>query len=335
LENTAMDAIVMDEEDRVFLKGIPRLEWGKGMETSFIRSVQVALNALGETYSYDFLMGISGAIFRIHVHPEWCPSAVDMTTGFDLSRDLFSSLGYHGELVVIDDNNPEEIRSLYRRIREQIDRGIPIVAINLKTCPEWGIITGYLKRRPGILCRTFFDEGDRYSLAEHAPWLSFFISKSGNPVERKVLVRRSLERGILLWESDRFGDYYSGRSAFEFWIKALRDYINRGNSQPFPHAEENRIYFNFLTDSRAAAYRFFQTLEGETDIRSVDRIITKYGEETALLTNAMETLLPPFHADPGLWTPELLEKQSMVLEDALAIETDIQSFFQELHSRAD
>jgi hypothetical protein len=172
-----MKSGVVETIDKVFIDKIPRLKWGENTENSFIRSAQLTLNALGENYSYEFLMGISGAAFRLHFNPDWCPSSADSTTGFDVSRVLFKSLGYKSELNSIDDNNFEDIKSLYQKIITQINLGIPIPAINLKVCAEWGIITGHLKNKPGILCQTYFDKTDEYSLAEQAPWLSFFIKE--------------------------------------------------------------------------------------------------------------------------------------------------------------
>jgi len=164
-----MQSKVSHSEKRVLIEGVAPLQWGKGMDTSFIRSCQVALNAMGEHLSYDYLMGISGAAFRFHFHPEWCPSAADVTTGFSVAPVMFESLGYRYELHRIDDSSFLDIRDLYQRIITQVDSGMPVVAINLRVCPEWGVITGYLKGQPGILCRTCFDESDTYSLAEHAP----------------------------------------------------------------------------------------------------------------------------------------------------------------------
>ena len=100
--------------DRIYIENIPRLEWGKNNDISFIKSSQLALNSIGENYSYDFLMGISGAAFRFHFHPDWCPSAGDVTTGFDVPQILFNSLGYENELCKIDDNNFNDIRFLYQ-----------------------------------------------------------------------------------------------------------------------------------------------------------------------------------------------------------------------------
>jgi len=201
---------IKENKESIFIPNIPRLEWGKNTDISFVKSAQLAFNAIGEKFSYEYLMGISGAAFRFHFNTDWCPSAGDATTGFDVSNVLFKSLGHECELYKIDDNSFNDIRALYQKIITQINLGIPIIAINLKVCPEWGIITGYLKNQPGILCRTYFDESDEYSLAEHAPWLSFFIGEKGRPLDEDKLFKNSLKIAVLLAKTEKFGDYLSG-----------------------------------------------------------------------------------------------------------------------------
>ena len=61
-----MKSRVVETEEKVFIDKIPQLKWAEGTDNSFIRSTQLTLNALGENYSYEFLMGISGAAFRLH-----------------------------------------------------------------------------------------------------------------------------------------------------------------------------------------------------------------------------------------------------------------------------
>ena len=130
IKTDTMKSNVKELEDKVFIENIPRLEWGKNTDNSFVRSAQLILNSLGENYSYDFLMSISGAAFRLHIHPDFCPSSSDYTTGFDVSKVLYKSLGYNFELYKIDDNNFEEIKTLYQKIISQVNDGKPIVAIN-------------------------------------------------------------------------------------------------------------------------------------------------------------------------------------------------------------
>ena len=103
------------------------MERGKNFDTSFIRAAQLSLNSIGNNHSYAFLMGISGAAFRFHFHPDWCPSAADVTTGFDVSKVLFKSLGYTCRLRIINDSRLEGIKNIYKAIIAQINRGLPIV----------------------------------------------------------------------------------------------------------------------------------------------------------------------------------------------------------------
>ena len=177
-----MAAEIIETQDKYYIKGIPPMHYGEHMDNSFIRSLQLSLNTLGENYTYDYLMGISGAAFRLHFDPKWCPSSADMTCGFDVSTVIFKSVGYSVNFKRINHNRFQDIRSLYEMIKTQITLGRPIVAINLMGNMDWGIITGYLKNEPGILCRTFYDESEEYSLALRAPWLNF------------LLVRRKMDR---------------------------------------------------------------------------------------------------------------------------------------------
>lgn len=221
-----MSSKVIETSEKVFLDNIPPMKYGEHMDNTFVRSAQLSLNALGENYTYSFLMGISGAAFRLHFHPDWCPSSADATVGFDVSREIFKTLGYDYEFVKINDNNFKDIRSLYRKIQAQIDLGRPIIAINLKVCPDWGIITGYLRTKPGILCRTYFDDLRDYSLAEHAPWLNFFIGEKGKTMDIDGLFINSLKMAVQLAITEKFEAYINGFSAYEIWIDELVKLFN-------------------------------------------------------------------------------------------------------------
>jgi hypothetical protein len=303
---------ISESGESVWIDGIPRLEWGKDTDNSFIRSAQLVLNSLGGDYSYDFLMGISGAAFRFHFHPGWCPSAADSTTGFDVSGVLFESLGYDAELLRIDDSSFDAIRAQYQRIVQQINAGLPIVAINLKRIPVWGIITGYLKNRPGILCRTYFDESDAYSLAEHAPWLFFFIRKGKGERERETLFRNSLEIAVRIAETGEFGQYLSGFRAFEAWIGELKKESNKH--------EVNLTLFEYLADARQAAYRYL--VSNEDLLSGGNSLTTVYEKEAELLRHGYRNLLPSFGSGAEAWSAEILDQQFDLLSQVLNCERD-------------
>ncbi|MEA3479332.1 MAG: hypothetical protein U9R60_14180 [Bacteroidota bacterium] len=259
-----MKASVCDNGERVFIESIPKLNWKEGRDTSFIGSSLLILNALGERVEYGYLMGISSAAFRFHFHPDWCPSAGDVTTGFDVSGGLFKSLGYAYETVIIDDSSFDEIRSLYQRLIHQINRGIPVPGINLKVCPEWGIITGYLKKRPGLLCRTYFDETSDYSLA------------------------------VKLGKTDRFEEYRSGLSAFRLWIEELRKHAQLVEPGVFEHHEVHLTLFNCLLDARKAALNFLS----QTGLMYGTGIVTGLYRSMGICTSLFHTVVN-FQASVG------------------------------------
>jgi len=322
-----MKSAVVEKKDKVFIDKIPRLKWGESTDNSFIKSTQFSLNALGENYSYEFLMGISGAAFRLHFNPDWCPSSADSTTGFDVSRVLFKSLGYKSKLHSIDDNNFDDIKSLYQKIIAQINLGIPIIAINLKVCPEWGLITGYLKNRPGILCRTYFDKSDEYSLAEHAPWLSFFIGEKGQPLDEDELFINSLKIAVQLAKTDEFGKYKSGFSAFEKWIEELKKQLASIKSKKFEEHEVNLTIFYYLLDSRQAAVRYLASMNDK--MKKGYLILDNYMEEVELLKNTQKNILPSFESEPKNWTEDILNKQIDILTQILKIEKENIELFEE------
>ena len=321
-----------ETEKEVFIEGIPRMQFGTGMDCSFIRSAQVALDAIGESYSYSFLMGISGAAFRIHFHPDWCPSAGDVTAGFDVSRTLFRHLGHRAEMVAIDDNQFTDIRTFYGKIVAHIDRGIPVIAINLKGCPEWGLITGYLKDRPGLLCRTFFDEPDSYSRADRAPWLSLFIAgKQESRIPEEQLLENSLRQAILLADTDQFGEYASGFSAYEYWIGELQELAGTPDRERLGEIiGVNRMLFHLLYDARRSAHQFFQETGLRDHFSRGREIAGRYGALGDLLLDALDNRLTRTGHDPAIctaedsaeWTVEVLHRQIALLQDALDLERE-------------
>jgi len=309
-----------ETSDRIFIENIPRLEWGKNNDISFIKSAQLALNSIGENYNYEFLMGISGAAFRFHFHPDWCPSASDFTTGFDVSKVLFKSLGYNYEFYSIDDNSFDEIRTLYHKIIDQINKGIPIIAINLKVYPEWGIITGYLKNRPGILCRTYFDESDGYSLAEHAPWLSVFINEKFKPYSEEKLIKNSFQIAVQIYETEKFGDYYSGINGFNKWIGHLNKYAKLKELRSFEHHEVNLTLLYYLLDARRAAFEYLSSMNYKLELGQ--RIIKNYENIVRLLEDTAFNHLPSFDSNPGDWTKSNIIHQIEVLTEIREIEKE-------------
>lgn len=272
-----MAADIVETDDRIFIDGIPPMKYGENKDNTFIRSVQLSLNALGENFSYEYLMGISGAAFRLHFDPGWCPSSVDPTCGYDVSRTIFKSLGYTHDFEKINHHSFEDIKSLYSKIKQQINLSRPLVAINLMGQMEWGIITGYLKKEPGILCRTFFDKTEEYTLAERAPWLNFFIGEKKQSFLSDDLFLKSIEIAAKLAKTKKFDEYYNGFAAYEKWISKVKQLLDRYNIQDIQHTMEiHFIILNALLDARRSAFKYLTASDILDKMNNGDKIQENY-----------------------------------------------------------
>ena len=75
------------------LKNIHGLDWQTGEYSTFIATLQRALEYLGEKHTYSYLLGLSGAAFRLQIHWDGlCPSGPDATCGFDSGAYLLQVL---------------------------------------------------------------------------------------------------------------------------------------------------------------------------------------------------------------------------------------------------
>jgi len=172
------------------IEGVERLQWGKGQENTFIGALTVAMRAIGEDVTYDYIMGVSGAAFRLHFHqPDWCPSSPDATCGFNHSKPAMEALGYTSTCIGSDGKNPQEMKKVRDAVVQSINNGIPVLAIDLIEVPDWGVIVGYSGDGEEFLCRTYFDRTAAYSRAKKWPWVVEIPRKDGEALERDEPLR--------------------------------------------------------------------------------------------------------------------------------------------------
>jgi transcriptional regulator with XRE-family HTH domain len=232
------------DNSKCILPGIDRLEWEKGMECPWAGSLYVALKYMGENYTYDQIMGMSGACYRICFVDVWDWSCTDALVAFDYATPLYNAIGYTpvwANRLEKGDRKAERLA-----IMNDLKIGKPILAINLRLAPEWGVITGYLENGNKFLCRTYFDkeifdnwekndyqdsedkrltfdERDGYLINDFWPFLiTHFGDKIDKPSPVNILMT-SLTTLITSWNADRCGGYYQGKQAYEAWICGLSD----------------------------------------------------------------------------------------------------------------
>jgi hypothetical protein len=171
-----------------------------------------------------------------------------------------------------------------------------------------------------LLCRTYYDDTDDFTLAQHAPWLSFFINKKREALSEEDLFKNSLEIAVRLAETEKFEEYFSGFSAFEFWINEIEKYASKSSPQKFDVHEIQSILLIYLMDSRRSACNYITEMNNSYRINEADKIIDNYRNEVKLLEDLHQNVIPPYNSKPEDWTKEILNKQIDSLHKVLDLE---------------
>lgn len=268
----------LKDNSKCILPNICQLEWERGMECPWAGSLYAALKYMGEEYSYEHLMGMSGACYRVCFVDVWDFSCTDALVSFDYATPLYKAIGYTP--VWANRLEKSERKAERLAIMHDLQNGKPVLAINLRIAPEWGVITGYLGNGNEFLCRTYFDkdifdkwdqdncqslENKRLTFDEHGGYLvndfwPFLITHFGDKLEKPTpleILMTSLKTLVEAFKADRCDGYYQGKQAYEAWIHGLSD----DNSFDIVHDKDSSLrrlgvnesmMFNLIDARRAA-----------------------------------------------------------------------------------
>ncbi|MDD4773257.1 MAG: helix-turn-helix domain-containing protein [Eubacteriales bacterium] len=205
------------------LPGVIHLRWGNTMPCTWAGALYAALTFMGEKYTYEQIMGMSGACWRVVFCEVWDWSALDALVAYSYDMPLYNAVGY--EPVWACRLDKDERSAERRRIVADILRGRPVVAINLRGAAEWGVITGYSDNGKTLYCRTYFD-GDRtdeneYPETENWPFLiTHFGEKHEKPADIEIL-NGSLCAFVDSFEAPPRDGYFQGKQGYAKWMAGL------------------------------------------------------------------------------------------------------------------
>lgn len=103
-------------------------------------SVRIVVNYMGESYSHQYIQGISGSAFRIATGCPSRPTSCNMMwiTG------LIRLLGYeYREYHCFGPNKENLMDEMVTAVRAQIDAGKPALVWHALTSAEWDVVCGY------------------------------------------------------------------------------------------------------------------------------------------------------------------------------------------------
>lgn len=227
---------------RAVLEGIDRITYephDKRVElTPFPSAMKACLKFLGETWSYEYLMGMSGAAFRLLWNPgQWDPANADTLVmdpdPLDPHRRTFAAVGRSFESLVVGPDVPEaEVR---RRITASIDAGVPVIGFGVVGPPEACIIAGYDEGGEVLIGWSYFQGMPDYHPSmqfepsgyfrkrgwlEHS-WGFLFIGPKGEMQPVGDLRRKALARAVDMARREKVGPRVSGLAAYTAWASDL------------------------------------------------------------------------------------------------------------------
>lgn len=323
---------VRREKGRTYVTGLE----GHGIgckdehDNSVIACIAGVMAALGENFSYPYLMGASGAAFRVQMHvPNWCPSAACAGVGYDCIPGAVAATGYRlTQLPVQHDSDPQAaIAKANPLVVESIERGIPVIAYS----EEAGLVVGYRADGQRIV-RPYELPKDGYEDTDKWPWLFGIVEPHDVPMDRRQAVANSLRLAVTLAKTERFGNYLSGFAAMEHWIEALLDdsrFDALTEANWFQIAHGNGYCYPCLWSARLSAERYLREAAGLFD----DTVRSQLLELADLYQQMHQTLArtkPEFDCiwslqpwmlkSPANWTRAIRQKESELLRESLAIE---------------
>ena len=332
---TGRPSPVRREKDRTYIAGLEKHSIGcqNAHDNSVIACIAGAMAIMGEEkMTYPYLMGVSGAAFRVQMHqPNWCPSAACAPCGYDCVPGAMKATGYRmTSLPVKHDANPEQaILNAGPMIQESIERGVPVVYIS----EEAGLAVGYRSDGQRII-RAYESPQEGYSDTSDWPWVIGVIQPEDMPMDRRDAVAASLRLAVTLANTERFGNYLSGFAALTHWTNALLDDA-RFNALTadnwFPVAHGNGYSYACLWSARLNAEKYLRevALDFEEPIHS--RLLELAGlyqrmhqtlADTKPQYDCVWSLQPWMLKSPANWTRAIRQKESDLLRQTLAIERE-------------
>ena len=323
--------------DKVWVPGAERLAGN----CRYISALASAAGALGSTTSYNELMGLSGTAFRFLFHHKWCPSSFEKRAGFYVQEGM-KVLGYRGE--AIPPNGQEARERITREIMSSVDSGYPVVACGWIGA-ESGLITGYADAGRTLFGRSFDFEidpnaeldSDGYGHTEDMPRAAIHVIRgAGEPCNRRQAVIKSLHSAVDSANAgclDEAKHYLSGFSAYETWIRDLReedrigavvdrfDAIERGEGRSIA-LHTNWYCYLSLDYARREAGPYLSSLSREIT-GAAGAHLSSAGEIYSKLHQALtegSTYAPRGLPKDQAWTEAMHQSQADALSTALELE---------------
>ena len=134
---------IKKEGAKVYLEGVHQVSWDTGEMCEFASALVSAMDCLGESIPYHYIMGASGVAFRFTLSPgEWDFGNYGIRNisadPNEPMRRAFKAIGYECTLYEKGSKQGDTAN-----IIDSIERGVPVLAFRVVGPSDCCIITGY------------------------------------------------------------------------------------------------------------------------------------------------------------------------------------------------
>lgn len=313
---------VKRENGRVWIEGVPELKWGQGKDHTFINAPAEAMQAAGDpTVTFDWLMGATGAAFRVQVSEDpWCPSAACAPCGYDTFANVAAVLGFKKLPAWTPKAGDSRDRARgFARIRKSIDKGVPVFFAS----EESGLVYGYQADGKALLA-TSYNGGEGERVLDDLPWGFCFLDGKRTPLDRKAVTKDSLKVALKMAETPKADGYLCGAHAYEKWIELLRhdDWLSvLDKDRLFSPRLGNAYCYDLLLQARKAAAAYLRLVADDLGPAAKPHLLQAanlYDKVCASL--AMPCIFDLYPRCGKPWTHEMRVQEAASLEKAFALE---------------
>lgn len=321
-------------------ENVGKLGFGRGMDCSWAGAFYASLEARGVHTSYEQVMGVSGACWRIAFTPVWDYSSADALVAYDYSASACTAYGLTARWA--DRLTPEERKLEKQRLMDSIRKHQLPIAINLRVAPEWGVITGYLEDGNSLLCRSYFDEetfveleGDPefqsemnvtkgYLYVDQWPYKLMYFDSQGDVPSALNSLYASLRVKLDSMKADENKGYQLGYKALNVWREGLLDDLWYQNAESGDFQRRfgvNHFCMMALTDARRSAADYLKAslplLQNPDEAHALAEMTGVYEQIHALLESFYKGMADPGSTELNVrpsWTKEQRSKQAELLQ---------------------
>ncbi|MFH1007293.1 MAG: hypothetical protein V1800_07310 [Candidatus Latescibacterota bacterium] len=324
-----MKTTVKREGDKVWLDGVTG--WFVGDKESSVHAAQeVAMRAVGQDVSYDYLVGVSGLAFRMQVSKKGlCPSSPHSQCGFACVARSLQALPLDVRIFNVKPDEKEKVAEARKAVVASIDSGIPVQY----GMEEDGVIAGYQKNGEEWICYHPLRDGGKKTFVETGwPWgiAVFATIKKQNPSKRDLAVG-ALEQAAQMAAAQESGGYFVGFRAWKEYIAKLKELHTADAKARADAMMGNAWIYECLAQYRTCAAKYLQDVASEFPVQTaahLKKAATLYNKMANEVLrdekNCVVTIAPyPWALRGGeTWSDETLKGQIRRLEEAFPIEQE-------------